>query len=315
MGIKTYISSIPILLLLIALPHFLSSYMIHLAIISYYYVILAVCWNLLAGYTGQFSLAQHAFAAIGAYTAALLAVHLNIHPIFGIASGGLVATGWSLLIGRLVLKMRAIYLALATWAFAESSRLFIAMEYEWTRGDLGLPIPFNMMLYGPKALTPYHYYYTMLIMMVSILLIIYKIINSKIGLFARSIREDEVAARMMGVDVVKVKLFIFSITGLFSGLAGGLYAHYMGLLSPSLISFYEMAIIIIMVIIGGFGTFWGPIIGAPFIYILSEMTRAYGEIRMVVFAAVVIIIIRFFNRGLTGLPLLFKRLLPILRPR
>src|SRR6266481_4461475 len=122
-------------------PLVTSEYHTHILVISLYYVILAVGWNLLAGYTGQFSLAHHTFAGVGAYTSALLVLHAKVPIVVGVAAGVALAAllGWGL--GTLCLRMRAIYLALATWAFAESVRLFVAVEYQITRGDLGLMTP------------------------------------------------------------------------------------------------------------------------------------------------------------------------------
>src|SRR5688500_18899785 len=119
----------------------LSEYHTHVLAMSAYYVILAIGWNLLAGYTGQFSLAHHTFAGIGGYTSALLILYANVPILVGIPAGIVLAAviGWGL--GTLCLRMRAIYLALTTWAFAESIRLLITVEYDITRGYLGLSTP------------------------------------------------------------------------------------------------------------------------------------------------------------------------------
>lgn len=287
------LSSISILLLL---PLFLGSYELHILIITFYYAIVACGWNLLAGYSGQFSLAHHTFAALGGYTSALLAVNFGIPPSLGILVGGLAAMVTSYIIGHLCLKLRAIYLAIATWAFSGCFELFIRMQYEWTRGDLGLPTP---RLLATVSKVPY--YYIGFFIMVASVLIMYKVVNSKVGLYIRAIRDDEEAAMAMAVDTVKWKKFVFSLVGFFAGMAGAFRAHYIGLMSPVTARFDEMIIIILMVILGGYGTFFGPIIGAPLIRVLLEYLRVYGEIRMILFAALVIIISRFFRGGLAGL--------------
>ena len=120
------------------LPWVLSEYHTHILVTSFYYVILAIGWNLLAGYTGQFSLAHHTFAGIGAYTSALLVQYTHVPLLVGIVAGAALAAALGYGLGTLCLRMRAIYLALATWAFAESIRLLITVEYQITRGDLGL---------------------------------------------------------------------------------------------------------------------------------------------------------------------------------
>src|SRR5262249_20109942 len=123
-------------------PCAVSEYHLHVLVTSCYYVVLAIGWNLLAGYTGQFSLAHHTFAGVGAYTSALLIAHTGAPIVVGVAAGVVLAAllGWGL--GTLCLRMRAIYLALATWAFAESVRLLVAVEYQIPRRDLALMQPF-----------------------------------------------------------------------------------------------------------------------------------------------------------------------------
>lgn len=283
-----------VITILLISPFFLGSYELHILIITFSYVIVACGWNLLAGYNGQFSLAHHTFVALGGYVSALLALNLGIPPFLSIFVGGLASMLTSYIIGHLCLRLRAIYLAIATWAFSGCFELFIRMQYEWTGGDLGLPTP---RLLGVSKV-PY-YYMSFFIMAISVF-IMYKIINSRIGLYIRAIRDDEEAAMAMAVDTVKWKKFMFSIVGFFAGIAGAFRAHYIGLMSPVTAKFDEMIMIILMVIIGGYGTFFGPIIGAPLIMVLLEYLRVYGEIRMILFAALVIILSRFFRGGLVG---------------
>ena len=140
---------------LAAVPLVTDEFVLHVLTIGAYYVILAVSWNLLAGFTGQFSLAQHAFAAIGAYTSGLLIYHLKTPLIVSMPAGILAAALGGYLLGRLVLRMRTIYLSIATWAFAETFRIVLTAAYDFTRGDLGLSVP---SLYG--HVRPVTYYYT-----------------------------------------------------------------------------------------------------------------------------------------------------------
>ena len=300
------------------LPWAVSEYQTHVLTTSLYYVILAVGWNLLAGYTGQFSLAHHTFAGIGAYTSGLLVLYAKVPILVSIAAGVVVAavTGYGL--GTLCLRMRAIYLALATWAFAESVRLFITVEYQITRGDLGLATPF---LFGtPRSKG---YYYLFLGLAVAAVLAAWQLVHSRIGIYMRAIRDDEEAAAVMGVDTFKWKRVVFAISAVFAATAGGFQGHYVGLLSPTPMKFNEMAMIVIMVIVGGLRTFPGPILGAVFTELLFEWLRAWGEVRMVVFALLVIMVARGYPAGLAGvmqnvgrrLATRIPRLAPILTPR
>jgi len=273
-----------------------SEYQTHVLTMCLYYVILAVGWNLLAGYTGQFSLAHHTFAGIGAYTSALLVLHARVPPLVGIAAGVVVAAAAGYGLGTVCLRMRAIYLALATWAFAESVRLLVTVEYQITRGDLGLATPF---LFGtPRSKG---YYEVFLVLALAGVLVAGQIMRSRIGVYMRAIRDDEEAAAVMGVDTLKWKRFVFAVSAAFAATAGGFQGHYIGLLSPSPMKFNEMAMIVIMVILGGLRTFPGPILGAVFTELAFEWLRAWGEVRMVLFALLVIVVARAYPAGLAGI--------------
>src|SRR5438309_11697993 len=174
------------------LPWVLSGYHTHVLTTGLYSVILAVGWNLLAGYTGQFSLAHHTFAGIGAYTSALLVQRAGIPILAGVVAGAAAAAAIGYGLGSLCLRMRAIYLALATWAFAESVRLLVTVEYQITRGDLGLAAP---LLFGTPRATPY--YYLFLGLALGALLVAWQIVHSRIGAYLRAIRDDEEAAATM----------------------------------------------------------------------------------------------------------------------
>jgi len=278
------------------LPWVVGEYQTHVLTTCLYYVILGVGWNLLAGFTGQFSLAHHTIAGVGAYTSALLVLYARAPLLVGIAAGVAVAAviGWGL--GTLCLRMRAIYLALATWAFAESVRLLITVEYQVTRGDLGLATPF---LFGtPRSKG---YYYVFLGFAVAAVVGAWQIMHSRVGIYMRAIRDDEEAAAVMGVDTFKWKRVVFAISAVFAATAGGLQGHYVGLLSPTPMKFNEMAMIVIMVIVGGLRTFTGPILGAVFVELLFEWLRAWGELRMVLFALLVIVVARAYPGGLAGI--------------
>jgi len=295
------------------LPLAVTEYHTHVFIISLYYVILAASWNLLAGYAGQFSLAHHTFAGIGAYTSALLSLYFGVPILVGIGAGVAAAAIVGYGLGTLCLRMRAIYLALATWAFAESVRLLVTVEYPITRGDLGLK---TALLFGTAQPTPY--YYLFLALTLASLLAIWRILHSRVGSYLRAIRDDEEAASVMGLDTFKWKRAAFVISAAFAAVAGGFQGHYIGLLSPTPMKFNEMAVIIIMVISGGFRTFSGPVLGAVFIELLSEELRAWGEIRMVLFAILVIVVVRAYPSGLRGICLAagqgLSRLIPPLAP-
>jgi len=277
-------------------PAALGNYPLHVLIVAFYYVILASTWNLIAGYTGLFSLAHHVFAGIGGYASALLVIRAGAPIPAGIVSGGVLAAAAGYAIGTLTLRMRSLYLALATWAFAESTRVLVSMEYGITRGDLGLPVPKLLHTSAPAA-----YYEVFLFLAAATVGALALLLRSRIGYRLRAIRDDEGAARAVGVRTVRWKRFAFAAGSGAAGIAGAVYGHYIGLLSPTTMQFDEMALIIIMVILGGQRTLAGPVIGALAVEIISEALRAYGEIRMVLFALIVLVVMRLYPPGLAGL--------------
>jgi branched-chain amino acid transport system permease protein len=282
--------------LLLLAPFFAGPYLLHLLTISLYYVILAASWNLLAGFTGQFSLAHQAFAAVGAYTSGLLIRYYHLPLWLTIPSGVAVAAILGYALGRMVLKLRAIYLAIATWAFAETIHILLTAAFNITRGELGLTVPPLYANVRPDA-----YYDTFVALAVLSVLVMYLVVASPLGYFMRAIKDDELRAQSLGIDTTRVKIFVFTFSSALAGLAGAFYGHYTLVLSPQMADFSEMAKLIIMVVVGGLGTFLGPLIGAPIIQMLTSYLAKYGEWDMVIFAILVIALMRSYMGGLSAL--------------
>jgi branched-chain amino acid transport system permease protein len=277
-------------------PLFGNSFTLHVLTVGFYYTILAASWNLLAGFTGQFSLAQQTFAAIGAYTSGLL-IHHFAWPLWAsMPAGVVVAAALGFLLGRMVLRMRAIYLAIATWAFAETIHVLLTAAFTITRGELGLNVP---PLYG--HLNPSAYFYTFLALATASLAGMWLLVRSPTGMFMRAIRDDELRADSLGVDTTRVKVLVFTLTSAIAGLAGAFYAHYVVVLSPQMADFNEMAKLVIMVVVGGLGSFAGPIIAAVPIQWLTTWLQKWGEWDMVVYAVIVIALMRSYTGGLAAL--------------
>ncbi len=263
-------------------------------IVSMYFAMLAAAWNLLAGYTGQFSLAPATFGMIGAYVTGLLSYYYQATAIVGIPAAIIVTGVIGLSLGRIVMRLRGPYLALTTLSFAEIMRLVISNSIDITRGDLGLNVP--GIFQGRLA-----YYYMMLAVLVGIQVGLYFLLRSRGGLYLRAIRDDEIAAASRGVRIVWWKTYAFTLSAAISGLAGALYGHFAQFVSPELGLLSQSGIIISMVVIGGLGTLVGPIGGAFLVYVTSEFLRDFGGYQLVVFAFLVIIFGRFFREGLWGL--------------
>jgi len=278
------------------LPLFLDDYKLHVVIVSLFYTMMAASWNLLAGYTGQVSFAHAAFAGIGAYTSGILAVKAGLNPWIGVAAGTAMAGILGMGVGFLCIKMGGIYLSLTTLAFSEILRIIVVNEIEITRGTMGLQVPSLIEPYSKEG-----FLYILLGGAVFTLLVVYWVINSNLGLNFRSVQNDEQAASSLGVNVVRTRVLAFTISSALAGLAGAIYGHYLLLITPQIPSLDQQFLVLAMTVIGGLGSFVGPIIGAFGLEILSEYIRAYGEYHVLAFGLVALAIARFFPNGLTGL--------------
>jgi branched-chain amino acid transport system permease protein len=216
-------------------------------------------------------------------------------PLVGIVLGTIVAGLAGLAIGALVLRFKAAYLALFTIAFSEILRLVIKGEAEFTRGDHGLQVA---PLLGEDVISRVPYYYIMLVVLVICLLLLYWLANSRIGLFLRAIREDEVAAASRGVNVVRYKVLAFVITSMMAGLAGTFFAHYVTILTPNIMIIPQMGLVIAMAIIGGVESLLAAAIGGILIQVSLELLREFGAWRLVIFGALLVITLRFARNGL-----------------
>ena len=287
--------SVVVLVVLALLPLGISSpYWLGVLIISMYFAMLSCGWNLLAGYTGQFSLAPAAFGMLGGYSTGLLAYPLDAPLWIGLPMAAVIPGAIGLVLGRIVLRLSGPYLALTTLSFAEIVRLVIYNSIEFTRGDQGLNVP---AIVENRTV----YYYLFLVALCATMLIVYWLLRSPTGRFLQAIRDDEIGAASRGVDVVRCKTVAFLVSCAICGFAGGLYGTFARLVSPELGIIAQTGLVIAMVVIGGMGTLVGPLIGAVLVYVASELLRDVGNIQMIVFALLVIVFARFFRAGLWGL--------------
>jgi branched-chain amino acid transport system permease protein len=288
--------SLGIFVILALLPLLVSSpYWMGVLVVALYFCLAAMGWNLLGGFTGQFSIAPAAFSMIGMYTSAMLVYYLGWSPIQGIPLSILSTGIIGFFLGWICLRLRGPYLALTTIGFAEIVRGLIRFSYDITRGDLGLSVPKLFPAGGHLA-----FFYLFLAVVICVQLMLYFVIRSKIGLFLQSIRDDEVAASGRGVDVVWWKTFAFTLSSMICGLAGGLYVHFIGLASPETGLIMQSGLIIGMAVIGGMGTLSGPLIGGLMLQPLSEYVREFGVQHMLIFSLLIILCIRFWREGLFG---------------
>jgi len=288
-------AALGLIALLCLVPLFVSSpYTLGILIVSMYFAMLALGWNLLAGFAGQFSLAPAAFAMLGAYATALLNYHLKAPLAVGIPAAIVATALLGYLLGRVVLRLKGPYLALTTLSFAEIARVVVYNSYGFTRGDQGLNVPSLME-------NRVGYYYLFVVVLGAVLAGLYALMRGRVGRFWLAIRDDETGAESRGIDVVRYKTFAFALSCALCGLAGSLYGTFSQLVSPEMGLLLQTGLVIAMVVIGGIGTLTGPVVGALLVYLASEWLREFGNIQLIVFSIAVIIVARFFRTGLWGL--------------
>jgi branched-chain amino acid transport system permease protein len=290
-----FLASLVFLAIVALLPLWVTGpYWRGLLVVAMYFALLAVAWNLLAGYAGQFSLAPTAFAMLGAYTTGMLAYHYDLPPVIGIPAAIVVSGLIGMGLGRVVFRLRGPYLALTTLSFAEILRHVVRNAHEVTRGDFGLRVP---------SLFDSHlaYYYAFLALLLAVQAGLYLMLRSPAGLYLQAIRDDETAAASRGVNVIFWKTVAFAISGALCGIAGALYVHFAEIASPQIGHIFETGLVLASAVIGGMGSLIGPLVGAFLVQIASEQFRAIGLNHMLFFAFMVIVIVRFFRDGLWGL--------------
>ena len=288
-------AALAICAVLALLPLFVHGpYALGIVLVSMYFAIIALAWNLLAGYAGQFSLAPAAFAMIGGYATALLDHYWKLPLALGIPAAIVVAAlcGWVL--GKLVLQLSGPYLALTTLAFAEIARVVIGNSHEFTRGDQGLHV-------ATLTQSRIGYYYIFLGSLVTVLVLLYGLLRGRVGRFMMALRDDPIGASSRGIDVVRIKTIAFCVSCAICGLAGSLYGSFSQLVSPELGLLQQTGLVLSMVVIGGMSSLTGAIVGALLVYLGSEWLRGFGDIQLIVFALLVILFARYLPGGLWGL--------------
>ncbi len=270
----------------------LNRYYTGIAIMVCINVIMATSLNLTTGFLGQLALGHAGFMAIGAYAAALFTknVGLDISVSFPISLivGGLFSAVFGVIIGIPALRLRGDYLAIITLGFGEIIRVII-INLEFTGGAKGLS--------RISRVTDFPYVYIIMALVVALL---FTLGRSRHGRAILSIREDEVAAEASGIPTTYYKVFAFTLAAFFAGVAGGLYAHYAGVLDPKNFGFNKSIEYLVMVVLGGMGSISGSIIAATVLTLLPEVLRGFSDYRMLVYSLMLILMMLFRPSGLLG---------------
>jgi branched-chain amino acid transport system permease protein len=277
----------------------LSSYMMHILILVIMWAAVGMAWNLLGGYCGQVSFGHAAYFGVGAYTSGIIYSKLGLSPWLGIPASIVVVTLFSFVLGFVVLRLRGPFFALATLASGEVMRVTAENTVDLTGGTLGIMI--QQRTWVEKT----WYYYIILGIAAVVFVLVKALIESKLGYYFVAIREDQDAAESLGIDTTLYKTIALCLSGALTGMAGAFYTNYMGYIDPHVVfGLHDISIITIMIVmVGGVATYWGPLVGALIMVLLAELIRSLpglGAANQTLFGILLIVIIIFLPNGIVG---------------
>lgn len=284
-----------------------SDYLLNFAVMALFYAFLGQTWNVLGGYGGQFSFGHAAFFGTGAYCSTIMQVSLGVSPWLGFPLAVAAAALVGAFVGFLSFRygLRGSYFALVTLAFAEVLRI-LSNSVEFTGAGVGILIPlqpgYAAMQFESKAA----FFHLILALVVLALAITWWLERSRFGARLMAVRENEDAARALGVDVFRTKLAAITLSGAMAGAAGTFYAQYFLYLDPHIAYGPAVSVEALLVpIIGGIGTVFGPLIGSGVLHLASELTRslfgAVPGVNLILYGGLLVLMILFLPNGLMGL--------------
>nr|CRH07129.1 High-affinity branched-chain amino acid ABC transporter (permease protein) [Candidatus Magnetococcus massalia] len=311
------------ILVAFSLPFFLSKYWLNVGTLALIYVLLGLGLNIVVGLAGLLDLGFVAFYAVGAYGYALGAEYLGLSFWLAIPFSALLAASFGAMLGFPVLRMHGDYLAIVTLGFGEIIRLVLNNWISFTGGPNGLTTPLPT-LFGMEftrrakqggvpyheALAPYieldysrsaRYIFLFVVLLIMVIMLVYVVSRLKqmpIGRAWEALREDEIACRSLGINHVTVKLSAFSMGAMVGGIGGVFFAASQGFVNPTSFSFFESALILAIVVLGGMGSIVGVIIAAVVLTVLPEMLRDFADYRVLLFGMAMVLMMVWRPRGL-----------------
>ncbi len=286
-------------LMLATLPLWGTGYVLSLLFLTFMYAAMASSWNLISGYTGYVSFGHAAFFGIGAYTSGILLTkklaQLSAPWPVAVLVAGVVAALLALVLGYPALRLRGPYFAIAMLGLAEAVRVAVTLAEPLTGGGKGLSLP--------PALVDVPAYYAMGLLAMVAVALTHVVATSPVGLRLLSIREDEVAAEVVGVRTTVYKLVTFCVSAAIAGIAGGLYAWKQSYIDPTTVFAAGLTVrAITMTMFGGQGTVWGPVIGAVVLtYTGEQLWARFPFLHTALFGGMIIVILLFLPGGVIAL--------------
>ncbi len=327
------LAAIAVLAVLLLVPAFVkNTYALHIMILVFLSTLLGSSWNILGGYAGQYSVGHAAYYGVGAYTTLILMENHHIAPWYGVWAGMLAALVLALVVGTTCFRLRGPYFVLASIAVTEILRVSALNLKDITNGAEGIlatEVP-PLTVHGKVItdfLTKVPFYYTGLTLVVAVIAVTWLVEHSKLGYYFQAIREDQDAALSLGINLTFYKNAALALSAVFTSLAGSLYGLYVGFIDPATVFGLDLSVQIVLIcIIGGIGTLFGPVIGAVVLIPLSEalrsnfiteelisfglvkensrtgmfLTENLGHAHVLIYGILVVIVILFMPEGFAG---------------
>lgn len=298
---------VPVLLLVLVfavapftLAQFGKGYFFQVANLVLIFSLLAVSLHLVTGVAGLLHLGHAAFYGIGAYVAALMGTDLKLGFLWGLPAAGLVAALFALVVALPTMRLVSIYFAVATLAIGQMINTVLLNWVAVTKGPNGVMLFSGIKLFGFAVKGPLAVYFVVAVVVVASIWVLHRLSHSYYGNALRSLREDDQCADAMGIDTVRLKIEVFTLSAFFAGLAGALWAYTTGYVSPGDFNFSNSILILAMVVVGGLGSLPGAIVGAVLLILLPEVLRGLGDLRNVMVGLVMFVSILFLPKGLFG---------------
>jgi len=297
------------LLVLLGVPFVGSGYVVRFLTELFMLIVLAQAWNLIGGLSGYISFGHVVFFGLGAYATGLLMVRLGLPFAVALAGAALLAVTFAVLIGLPILRLRGHYFAIATFGVAEGMRQIVTTASGLTGGGMGLNVPplrpppfLAAALGGNVAASSGLYYYLMLALLVVTMLVTWLVMHRRLGFGLRAIRADEDAAAVLGVDCTRYKTIAFALSALFPALAGGIYAIWFSYIDPVTVFGLNFSVtMVIMTLLGGIGTLWGPVVGGVLLSVVGEVLWGkFLELHSAFLGAVLVLVVIFLPRGVVA---------------
>lgn len=287
--------------LMLTMPYLLPNpYYVSTLTLACINAIIVVGLNLLLGFAGQISLGHAAFYGIGAYATGIATATYGLSMGAGFCIAvGLVAVV-ALAVGIPTLKLTGHYLAMGTLGFGIIVYIFFNESIALTGGPSGMVGIPRLALFGRELWDDTEYFYVVAGALSLALLLSLNLIRSRFGRALQAIHTSEKAAMCLGVDIARYKLFVFVLSAVYAGVAGFLYAHYLGFVAPSSFGFHVSVQLIVMVVLGGMASVWGAVAGAFFLTALPEFLRVFENVETLIYGGILVLCMMFMPRGLAG---------------